>query len=282
MHNYKIALLAAACLMTACSKECEKTLTISVHPEGTGTKTVLMEDRSVAFTDTDCLAVFDNLECRKFTASAVYDDGSADFTGSLTTPANGYVAVYPYQNSCYVYGNSICITIPDVQNAVAGSFDPAANISVGRSVIVSEDTHSLTLKNVCSLIKFAVPEGKTYKAASIMTSNLYLAGEMFCTPGDVPTLEPTGETIASSVTLIGTITGGNWYYIAVRPVDLSDGFALYLYDKAEDVENYNYATIKYTTNAVSFERSRILNLGIIGAEFGAGFEPLAGETVLEW
>ena len=282
MYRHNIIILLAACMLTACSKDCEKTLTISALTEGNGTKTVLMEDRSVAFTESDCLAVFDNAECRKFTVSAVYDDGSADFTGSLTTPANGYYAVYPYQDNCYVYGDKVCFTIPDVQSAVAGSFDPAANISVGRSVIVSEDTHSLTLKNVCSLVKFAVPEGKTYEAALLMTSNLYLAGEMLCTPGSAPSVEPTGETAASSVTLLGTITGGNWYYMAVRPVDLADGFALHLFNKAEDVETYNYATVKYTTNAVSFKRSRILNLGIIGAEFGAGFEPLAGETIFEW
>lgn len=287
MLKRKIILILAACVMTACSQNVEEALlklTITVRQDNADSRTVLGEDNSVSFVSGDHIAVFDGAAVKRdFTTSAVYDDGSADFTGSISEPADSYIAVYPDHDGCYFYGNYVHIVIPETQTAVAGSFDPAANISVGSTTSITGDTHSLNLKNVCALLKFSVPEGQSYSTAILVTMNDNMAGGMLCTLDGEPTLFPADEGPSDFVTLQGSITGGNWYYMAVKPDVLEGGFALYLFDEqVSSDELEKYSTIKSTTKTVTLQRSRILNLGIIGAEPGATFEPLDGEIVLNW
>lgn len=285
MQYRTIAFLMSAMILAGCDKECVTTLKISARSEGQATRTALREDRSVAFTDGDCIAVFDGADKRKFTSSTIYDDGSADFMGSIISPTDSYIAVYPYQAQCTPYGDGLFLMIPETQNAVAGSFDPAANISVGRTENIADDTHTLSLQNVCSLVKFSVPEGMTYSTAILFTGTpeVCLTGGVHCTVDDNPSTNPDFDTYNGYAILQGTITGGNWYYIAVNPATLPEGFALYLFDGEGRVEELaDYSTYKGTEKSVTLKRSGILNLGIIGAEPGAAFEPLDGETIFEW
>ena len=288
MSNKRLAILLVACIVAACGRDVEPVRTelrITARPEAAAsTRTMLRQDNSVAFADADKLAVFDGAAVkREFVTSAVYNDGSADFMGSISEPADSYIAVYPDHNGCYLYGNYVHIVIPETQAAVAGSFDPAANISVGTTASIAGDTHSLNLKNVCALLKFSVPEGQSYSTAILVTMNDNMAGGMLCTLDDEPALYPADEGPSDFVTLQGSITGGNWYYMAVKPDVLEGGFALYLFDEqVSSDELEKFSMIKSTSKTVTLQRSHILNLGIIGAEPGAAFEPLAGETILDW
>ncbi len=279
--------MLAACVLTACGQTVEEAqlkLTIKAKQDNADTRTVLGEGNSVSFVSGDSIAIFDGAAAkREFTTSAVYNDGSSDFTGSISEPADSYIAVYPYHDGCYLYGDYVHVVIPDIQTAVAGSFDPAANISVGSTTSITGDTHSLTLKNACALLKFSVPEGQSYSTAIFLSMNDYMAGGMFCTVGDNPALLPAAEETSAFVTLQGDITGGNWYYMAVRPDVLANGFALYLFDgQATPAELETFSMVKSTGKTVTLQRGHILNLGIIGAEPGAAFEPLDGEIILDW
>ncbi len=304
-------LLGAACLLAACNSEAPRyRLTISAaaeNPAGTpakpaaikdannstnaaaadgATKTVLQEDLSVSFTSSDKIAVFsENGLANPFDISKLYEDGSADFTGSVDYQADSYIAMYPYQtgSSALISTGEVLVKIPAVQTAVAGSFDPAAAISIGRTVNTNGNIHSLELKNVCALLKFSVPVGESYSVAQLISADeVYMTGEMVFFANENPTLTYIRDYESVDVQLRGTIEGGNWYYIAVSPVTFNHGFALHLYEKESDVESGNYATVKGTTAEVQLKRSEILNLGIIGDEAGAGFEPVSGETIFEW
>lgn len=279
MSGHGISLLIAACIMSACSVDYATKITISARPEST--KSGFDADGKIAFVDGDCMTIFDGSHNRKFTTSAVYDDGSADFSGVVSTPQDSYIAVFPYQENCNLYGDGVRLNILHVQEAVAGSFDPLTNLSVGRAEIVG-GKYSVNLKNVCALLKFSVPEGTSYAAAMLQTNYEYLTGAMLCSVDDTPVLTPDYEPTTSSVILKGTITGGNWYYMAVSPAVLEGGFALHLFDSTQDLDRGSFSTVKATNTTITLKRSEILNLGIIGAEPGAAFENIAGETVFEW
>lgn len=273
MQNLRFALLLAACLATACTQEIVETatLTISAQPEADGagtaplTRTVLNEGNGVSFVSTDKLAVFDGTKVREFKALNVYSDGSAEFSGPITTPQDHYYAVYPSSAGLALEGDKVLVRIPNVQTATAGSFDPAANVSIGRTDFTDWYNHKLTLKNVCSLVKFSVPEGKSYAAAVLMTgSDAVLTGDLFYTMEDVPAFYNADDDYqTASVTLKGNITGGHWYYIAVNPCTLEGGFALYFYDSEEALAGGYYATYKNTDKDVTLGRSKILNLGVV-------------------
>lgn len=278
-------LLAAACLLAACDRSGETVLTISARVENADTKTALQPDRSVWFTLGESIALRDGGNWKEFTAQTVYEDGSADFTGAVSQPAETYIAVSPYKASYGFHKDDLVLDIPSVQTAVAGSFDPEAAISLGCTENIPGNGQNLKLWNTCALIKFGVPEGTTYHSAVMVTSD-FISGKWLCPITDAPELRLYDESEAyGHVSLQGTISAGNWYYIAVAPTTLTDGFAFYLCDDTETFmtidENTSF-TFKETEKTVTLHRSEILNLGIVGAEPGAAFEPLAGETLYEW
>lgn len=284
MFDKRIILLLAASVIAGCSKDIERTLVIRAHTESSGTKTVLLEDLSVAFSADDRLAVFDGAGSRReFSIQTLYDDGSADYMGSISTPASSYTVVSPYMNGCYLADGDLVVTVPEVQTAVAGSFDPAANVSVGCTETFFGGANTLSLKNVCALLKFSVPEGTSYGSALILSAGNSLSGEFSCTVGNAPEASPvTGKTL-DHVILKGGISGGNWYYMAVCPSVLEGGFAFYLFDGEGSMEKLeDFSTVKSTARAVTLKRNVILNLGIIGAEPGAAFEGLDGTVKFEW
>ncbi|MBQ0077066.1 MAG: hypothetical protein KBS55_00305 [Bacteroidales bacterium] len=300
MNHSRIALLlGAAVLMAACNNAAPlyriKISAAAENPTGTpakpaavknATKTVLEEDLSVSFTSSDRIAVFsENGLANPFTVSTLYEDGSADFSGTVDYEDDSYIAMYPYQtgSSALVSTGEVLVKIPAVQTAVAGSFDPEAGISIGRTVNTNGNIHSLELKNVCALLKFSVPVGESYSVAELITGDdVYLSGDLVFLANEDPVNTYVVDFESSDVQLCGTIEGGNWYYIAINPVTFEHGFALHLYEKESDVESGRYATVKSTNASVSLKRSEILNLGIIGTDAGAGFEPVAGETIFEW
>lgn len=263
IQNLRFALLLAACLATACTQELVETttLTISARLEAgstPATRTVLDENNGVSFVSTDALAVFDGTRRREFTAEKVYPDGSADFTGAITTAQDSHYAVYPHEAGLALQDNKVLVRIPNIQTATAGSFDPKANVSIGCTEKTAWGAQALTLKNVCSLVKFSVPEGRSYAAAVLLTgSDAILTGDLYYTMDGVPTFyNATDDYQRGIVTLKGNITGGHWYYIAVNPCTLEGGFALYFYDSEEALAKDYYATYKATDKTVTLGAAR--------------------------
>lgn len=285
MPKFGTLLLLSVLFVSACSENFGETLTISAIGENPHTKTSLAQNNSIVFTSNDSLAIFDGAGMKKFNIVTLYEDGSADFQGSVTEPATKYIAVYPYQNIIEKKSDeAVEITIPTTQKATDNTFDPVANVSVGITQSITQESHSLSLKNVCSLIKFSVPEGTSYKYVILKPNGSeYLTGRMSCTISDTPSLTPVESGKSPLAILDGNVEGGNWYYIAVNPTTLAKGFSIYLFDvQSYGVDLSNCTPIRSTNSSVTLKRSDILNIGILGAEPGAAFTPLAGETVFVW
>mgnify|MGYP003294823830 CR=1 FL=1 len=223
-------LLGAALVMagfTACNDNNELTelieapqtglqpMTFTVRAGGEeGTRSHLVNGASVMFDAGDAISVFDDEGTehnRKFTTTA---GGSvASFTGEAGT-ASTYYFLSPYQDDAEViWGDEIKATVPAVQTAVAGSYDPAAMISVGSGT----STDPTALHNVCALIKFSVAAGLSnisevtlFSTGSISGSAYFAAdGRFDCYGSDY-----------KQVSLKGTLTAGGTYYICVLPGNL--------------------------------------------------------------
>lgn len=143
------------------------------------------------------------------------------------------------------------VVIPAEQTATAGSADPTAMIMVAKG----DDKDALQFKNVCAYVKvtpqfdctaICLKSNGTENLAGKVDIN-YNAGE--------PTTTVTADG-TNSVMLVGTITTGNAYYIAVRPEALSSGFTI---EFLTADKNTYYA--RSTNNALALARSNVKNLG---------------------
>ena len=121
-----------------------------------GTKTVwTLEDRI-------------SINGQEFKVSEIKEDGKAIFVNVADLPADfgaPFTAIYPYGSDG---------SVPAEQDAVAGNFDPKAVIETATS-----ENHSLSFKNVTSLLKFQVPASADFseKITSVsITSTDILAG----------------------------------------------------------------------------------------------------------
>lgn len=302
-----LAALSAAC-MIACTEKVEnekpgedscietqeqftKTFSASYSNGGNATKTALSEDKRVLFQSGDAIGVFDvsiGEDVFSSTADVVEfkmdgdpaSDGSASFSGTLKNEMDSYMAVYPYQNSSWLEvrfthgqptGYSVHADIPAIQAATPDTFDPAANVSVAKSRS-TENGDVLYFYNLCSLIKFCVPEGESYakivfrsnkkeplSGVSVVSAGFGASGSEFVFSGII-------NDGTDSVTLSGDISSGHWYFIAVNPADLDNGFSIDMYDTAD-----HKLCTKASTKKVNLNRSEILNLGEISGDWlGSG------------
>lgn len=198
-------------VFTSCSSQDDPTpeprpvrisLTASAAP---GTRTVLVaadDTSSVYFQPGDTLSVFDfRRDNRQLLSQLSKVSPSATFTGEvdLSIPKTLF-AVYPYRaDNRYDYRNNrhnIRATVPTVQKAVKGSFDPKANISVGSFVgNSSQSSYSVTLYNACALAEVSISRSlKCHKVvlSSVADTPLPLSGTCFFEPYQ-PVQQPGNE-----------------------------------------------------------------------------------------
>lgn len=239
-------------------------MSFGVSFENNETRSVLNSDKTVSFQAGDEIKIFYegakgadtySNHGKKFTTTA--GGATATFTGEAEAGKPKYWALYPYQADAYKteYGFDIIeLETKKNQTATAGSFDPTANVCIAEST----DGKTFEMKNVCSLVKFSVPAGKTYKKARIISkgSDIYVKGTYKTSNCELN----YADTHGTNVYLTGTIEGGNDYYIAVAPGTAASGLEFYLYNNESDTTP---AVQKTTSNSVTFNRSKILNLGVI-------------------
>ena len=194
MKIFKHILLAAAAVAAiACSEE------ISPEPIGKpGSNLISMTFTANSDTGVDSKIMYDGESkttwktgdvitivsesgfASEFEAVSVSDDGkTAEFQGE-TEASDKYYAVYP---STAYKGNDfdapvtadnprLYVNVPEVQTAVAGTFDPKAFVS-----IATNRGSNLSFKNLCSVVKFNLNDASGVKSIRFcMTSNTNLAG----------------------------------------------------------------------------------------------------------
>ena len=233
------------------------TFTCTQENDGTTTKAALDSDcKTILWKTGDAISIFDgnkaNNDYRLDSESNGKSTGTFSGTGAVTGP---YVAVYPYTAGATLSDDRKSVSnivLPDEQEAVAGGFDPKAALMIAKS-----NTTTLQFKNAVGFIKVTplFDCQKIILRAANKTQPLAGKGTIKFDDSDNPYIDFTdSKELSYSITLSGSITSGNAYYIAVPAGEYSANWTLTFV-----TENKNY--MRQVTTAITFVRSKAWNLG---------------------
>lgn len=149
------------------------------------------------------------------------------------------------------------VSIPAEQTVESGqSADPTALLMIAKS----DGEGNFAFKNICAFVKIT-PKFDCAAIAIRSKGSQSLAGTVTVDYNDgVPSTTVTSNG-SNQVVLVGTITAGSAYYIAVRPESLSSGFTVEFL--TADKGHY-YA--RSTGKTLSLVRNNVTNLGEFEAE----------------
>lgn len=265
MKKFTFILAAATALVLAsCEKKeqyapeaAAETVVLNATLETPGTRTVLVDGTKVEWVAGDKISVFDGTD--NVSAEASAGGATAQFAPALSTSGPWY-AMYPYSASATISAGVISTVVPATQTAVAGTFAPELNLAVALS---SGD--ALAFKNALGYIKFEMGCDLIQSVELTGANNEVLAGAVTVDyNGGEPTLGTAAATDA--VVTIAPATGyfekGKYYYIAVFPQTLANGFKLTYLDAFGDTHEFS------TSNSATIGRSKVLNIGKVdGSSF---------------
>lgn len=214
------------------------------------TRTYLSGGTNVHWSKGDEIALWDDTDMRKFTATEI-DGSSATFTGEANSN-NRYAAFYPYSAARTRDGVTFTFALPAKQTAKWKSFDN--NLAPSFALVEAPETN-LQFKNVCALVKFYIGlSAIDVKTVSLVARN----GEVLA--GTMSLNLERGELIpdvnsSSRIDLSGPFEPAIDYYFVVRPCTLTGGFSLLV--------EYNDGTLKRTEvrKPVTLKAGQILDIG---------------------
>ena len=177
-----------------------------------------------------------------------------------------YFMMYPYQQDAKISANSNTQAIyeynfPKDQNAIAGTFDPKANVSVG---IIPQRGKPFIAYNVGGLLRFTIKgtsDVKQVKLLAIGQENL--AGNLkstitFANDGKISAAKNEFTTASPVVNLkaeSGTLEENKAYYIALPEQKLSQGLTLVF------IMQDGKAILKKVKQEINIQRAKVYDLG---------------------
>ena len=177
-----------------------------------------------------------------------------------------YFMMYPYQQDAKISANNNTQAIyqynfPKAQNAIAGTFDPKANVSVG---IIPQRGKPFVAYNIGGLLRFSLrgtSNVKQVKLLSIGQENL--AGNLkstitFANNGKISAATNVFTTASPVVNLTpasGSFEEGKAYYIALPEQKLAQGLTLVF------IMQDGKAILKKVRQEVNIQRAKVYNLG---------------------
>ena len=177
-----------------------------------------------------------------------------------------YFMMYPYQQDAKISANSNTQAIyqynfPKEQNAIAGTFDPKANVSVG---IIPQRGKPFIAYNVGGLLRFTIKgtsDVKQVKLLAIGQENL--AGNLkstitFANDGKISAAKNEFSTASPVVNLkseSGNLEENKAYYIALPEQKLSQGLTLVF------IMQDGKAILKKVKQVINIQRAKVYDLG---------------------
>ena len=220
-----------------------------------GTRSALNGSNGVDWQTNDKISVFDGQGNQRFTLTGDVAEGR--FTGTASSEATSFTAVYPYTSGAQLEsaGSVSGITLPAEQTATLNSFDPKAALMM--AVSTTETKNKLEFKNAVSLVKVTPQFNCTeirLEAAEGSSDILAGKGTLNWNSGE-PTINFT-EDASNKITLTGSIAQNNSYYIVVPTGTLNRMWKITFTAKDDDKKYTRYCSKSLTVN-----RNKIINLG---------------------
>ena len=188
------------------------------------------------------------------------------FWGKAPNQPNPYFMMYPYQQDAKISANSNTQAIyqynfPKEQNAIAGTFDPKANVSVG---IIPQRGKPFVAYNIGGLLRFTIKGTSNVKQVKLLSiGQENLAGNLkstitFANNGKISAATNVFTTASPVVNLTpasGSFEEGKAYYIALPEQKLSQGLTLVF------IMQDGKAILKKVKQEVNIQRAKVYNLG---------------------
>ena len=181
----------------------------------------------------------------------------------INTP---YYMMYPYQEDAKILQkNNVTAeyqyTFPKNQQAVAGTFDPKANVSVG---IIPQRAKPFIAYNVGGLLRFIIKGTSNVKQVKLLSiGQENLAGNLkstitFANDGKISAATNVFTTASPVVNLkaeSGTLEENKAYYIALPEQKLSQGLTLVF------IMQDGKAILKKVKQEINIQRAKVYDLG---------------------
>lgn len=267
--------IAAAMTLAACSSEDNMTtgnepennlvsMTFTASQEGEAGTRAGLNGAKINWQSGDAISI----NGAQFTLVSGGGTETGSFIGT-TAEAGKYTAVYPYtgKEKYESDGGVSGVVLPSEQTAIAGSFDPKAALMMA----VSENK-TLEFKNAVGFVK-VTPQFDCKKIILRAADyNMPLAGKgvLAYENGEPRIYFPweEGSERSYTITLSGTITNGNDYYIAVPTISPEDGTSARLSAKwtLTFVSDDDKVYIRQSNSPIEFKRSKAIDLGTFSKE----------------
>ena len=177
-----------------------------------------------------------------------------------------YFMMYPYQQDAKISANSNTQAIyeynfPKEQNAIAGTFDPKANVSVG---IIPQRGKPFIAYNVGGLLRFTIKGTSDVKQVKLLAvGQENLAGTIkstitFANDGKISAAQNQFSSASPVVSLTaesGSLEVNKAYYIALPEQKLSQGLTLVF------IMQDGKAILKKVKQEINIQRAKVYDLG---------------------
>lgn len=232
------------------------------------TRTVLGSDgATVTWQANDKIGIgFKSPSAKNYPFTTPTSGSDVRFWGQAPNQPNPYFMMYPYQQDAKISANNNTQAIyqynfPKDQNAIAGTFDPKANVSVG---IIPKRGKPFIAYNVGGLLRFTIKgasDVKQVKLLSIGQENL--AGNLkstitFANDGKISVAKnefTTASPVVNFKAESGTLEENKAYYIALPEQKLSQGLTLVF------IMQDGKAILKKVKQEINIQRAKVYDLG---------------------
>ena len=233
------------------------------------TRTVLGSDgATVTWQANDKIGIgFKSPSAKNYPFTTPTSGSDVRFWGQAPNVNNAsYFMMYPYQQGAKISANSNTQAIyeynfPKDQNAIAGTFDPKANVSVG---IIPKRGKPFVAYNVGGLLRFTIKGTSNVKQVKLLAvGQENLAGTInstitFANDGKISAAQ-NKFTAASPVVNLkaesGTLEENKAYYIALPEQKLSQGLTLVF------IMQDGKAILKKVKQEINIQRAKVYDLG---------------------
>ena len=233
------------------------------------TRTVLGSDgATVTWQTNDKIGIgFKGYQPKNYPFTTPTSGNDVHFWGKAPDVNNvSYFMMYPYQQDAKISANSNTQAIyeynfPKDQNAIAGTFDPKANVSVG---IIPQRGKPFIAYNVGGLLRFTIKGTSNVKQVKLLSiGQENLAGNLkstitFANDGKISAAKNEFTTASPVVNLkaeSGNLEENKAYYIALPEQKLSQGLTLVF------IMQDDKAILKKVKQEINIQRAKVYDLG---------------------